>query len=215
MMLSRNRIKRLPNSISKMTSLTMLWLDVNQLDLVTPALSFATQLRSLKLNFNNLTTLPPEMCRLACLPSEGPGLEGADVRCVNGPDCDDPNRKHPEKSASRCLVGRGVGVSQALDGRGVRRQGCAAHSLKFACVHSCVSAGDESAGSGWIGFESAAMGGNVADCVAEEMQEPMFSRHFSHFLRCFYSTTSYRCWTSAATASKTFSANFTTVPPFH
>jgi internalin A len=81
MMLSRNRIKRLPNSISKMTSLTTLWLDVNQLDLVTPALSFATQLRSLKLNFNNLTTLPPEMCKLVCLPPEGPGLEGDDMRC--------------------------------------------------------------------------------------------------------------------------------------
>ncbi len=84
MMLSKNRIKRLPNSISMMTSLTTLWLDVNQLDLVTPALSFATKLRSLKLNFNNLTVLPPEMCRLVCLPPEGPALEGVAMRCLNG-----------------------------------------------------------------------------------------------------------------------------------
>jgi Leucine-rich repeat (LRR) protein len=194
MMLSRNRIKRLPNSISKMTSLTTLWLDVNQLDLVTPALSFATQLRSLKLNFNNLTTLPPELCRLVCLPPEGPGLEGDDMRCVNGSDCDDSNRKHTEESAPPCLAGRGVGVSQALDGRVLRRQGCASQSFKFVCIHSCVSAGDESAGSGWIGFESAAMGGNLADYLAEEMQDAMFSRHSSFFLRCFYSTMSYRYW---------------------
>ena len=76
-MLSRNRIKRLPNSISKLTSLTTLWLDINRLDLITPALSFATRLKSLKLNLNNLTTLPPEMCKLVCLPPEGPSLEGA------------------------------------------------------------------------------------------------------------------------------------------
>ena len=75
-MLSRNRIKRLPNSVSKLTSLTTLWLDVNQLEFITPALAFATRLKSLKLNLNNLTTLPPEFCKLVCLPPEGPALEG-------------------------------------------------------------------------------------------------------------------------------------------
>jgi Leucine-rich repeat (LRR) protein len=75
-MLSRNRIKRLPNSISRLTALTTLWLDVNHLEFITPALAFATQLKSLKLNMNNLTTLPPEMCKLICLPPDGPALEG-------------------------------------------------------------------------------------------------------------------------------------------
>ena len=66
----------LPNSISKLTALTTLWLDVNHLDLRTPAISFCTRLKSLKLNLNRLTTLPPEMCRLADVGAEGPALEG-------------------------------------------------------------------------------------------------------------------------------------------